>query len=72
MSHYIVVSEIEGRQKVECFYLEDEIEEALEELDKTTIRYLGADYFPFEDGTIGFYASNGNCVFIEEVIHSIA
>ncbi len=66
MTYYTIISDIDGKTTVESFFIESEIDLAMDDLDRQTTKYLGEDFFPMEDGTIGFYSSNGNCVYMEE------
>jgi len=66
VNYYIIVSNIENSTRVEGFYIEHEIEHAMDELDRQTIKYLGVDCHPLENGTIGFYSSSGDRVYLEE------
>ena len=66
MTYYTIVSNIRDNVVTENFYIESEIEMAMEELSKQTTKHLGGDCFPMDDGTIGFCMSNGDCVYLEE------
>lgn len=66
IEYFTITSNIRGVIKTEGFYLSDEIDEAMNDLDKITIKHLGADHFPLEDGQIGFEAFSGDYVYLEE------
>jgi hypothetical protein len=65
MTTFVITSEIGNKIKTEGFYLDDELDMVMEDLDRAAEEKLG-DYFPMEDGNIGFYSVEGNRIYLEE------
>ena len=66
MSYFIIVSDVDGKTRIEGFYLDCEVFTAVEDLELIAKERLSQDCYTLEDGTIGFYSDNGNRVYIEE------
>ena len=61
---YKITSKVDGKSKTEGFYLQDELDLAMDDLDYFSHLRLD-EYYPLEDGNIGFHAPNG-IVLLEE------
>ncbi len=68
MSYFIITSTIGKKSIVEGFYLDSEIDTVMDDLGFITEKHFGRDFFPIEDGSIGFYSQNGDTVLVEEKV----
>jgi len=68
MSYYVITSKINNKTNTESFFIDQEMEIALDTLDKITEKYFNGNYYPMDDGIIGYYNSKGDRVYLEEKI----
>jgi len=66
MSYYVITSDVKNKINTEGFFIEHEMETALDTLEEVVVKYFNDDYYPMEDGVIGYYNSNGDKVYLEE------
>ncbi len=66
MSYFTITVEVDEHIKTEGFYLEGETELIMDDMAMMSVIYLGSDLQEFEDGTIGFFSSNGNSIYIQK------
>lgn len=66
LSYYVITSDVGNKINTEGFFIEQEMETALDILEEVVIKYFDKDCLPMEDGTIGYYNSNGDKIYLEE------
>ena len=66
MTYYTIVSNINNEVNVESFFIESELHTAMDTLEMAAELFFGKDILPLEDGVIGFYSPDGDCVYMEE------
>jgi len=66
LSYYIITSDIGNKTNTEGFFIEQEMETALNALEEIVVNYFNQDCIPMDNGTIGYYNSNGDKIYLEE------
>lgn len=64
-TYFTITSIIDNKVSTEDFLLGDDFLSIMHELDKVTIRNLGADHYPLEDGNIGYFSTSGTVLLKE-------
>jgi len=65
LSYYVITSNVGDKINTEGFFIDQEMEIALDILEETAIKYFDQNYMPIEDGTIGYYFGNDR-IYLEE------
>ena len=66
LSYYVITSDVGNKINTEGFFIEQEMETALDILEEVVVKYFDQDYTPMDDGTIGYYNSSGDKIYLEE------